>query len=77
MSSGAFVGSCAAFALIMVITNGMSESPSRILLAGIAGTQLFNAMTPHNARPPPLHAAITARLMRYCQTIPSSVCGNA
>lgn len=45
MSSGAFVGSCAAFALIMVITNGMSESPSRILLAGIAGTQLFNAMT--------------------------------
>ncbi|RYA40318.1 iron ABC transporter permease [Enterobacter cloacae complex sp. 2DZ2F2B] len=43
--SGAFVGSCAAFALIMVITNGMSESPSRILLAGIAGTQLFNAMT--------------------------------
>ncbi|VAF66868.1 iron complex transport system permease [Enterobacter hormaechei] len=45
VSSGAFVGSCAAFALIMVITNGMSESPSRILLAGIAGTQLFNAMT--------------------------------
>ena len=45
MSSGAFVGACAAFALIMLITNGMSASPSRILLAGIAGTQLFNAMT--------------------------------
>lgn len=45
VSSGAFVGSCAAFALIMLITNGMSASPSRILLAGIAGTQLFNAMT--------------------------------
>ena len=45
VSSGAFVGACAAFALIMLITNGMSASPSRILLAGIAGTQLFNAMT--------------------------------
>ncbi len=45
VSSGAFVGSCAAFVLIMLITNGMTESPSRILLAGIAGTQLFNALT--------------------------------
>ena len=45
VSSGAVVGSCAAIPLIMLITNGMSASPSRILLAGIAGTQLFNAMT--------------------------------
>ncbi|MEG5550557.1 iron ABC transporter permease [Enterobacter wuhouensis] len=45
VSSGAFIGSCAAFALIMVITNGMTASPPRILLAGIAGTQLFNALT--------------------------------
>ena len=45
VSSGAFIGACAAFGLIMLITRGMTESPSRILLAGIAGTQLFNALT--------------------------------
>ncbi|WP_253383950.1 FecCD family ABC transporter permease [unidentified bacterial endosymbiont] len=45
VSGGAFIGSCAAFTLIMLITNGMTASPSRILLAGIAGTQLFNALT--------------------------------
>lgn len=45
ISSGAFIGACAAFMLIMLITRGMTESPSRILLAGIAGTQLFNALT--------------------------------
>ncbi len=45
ISSGAFIGACCAFILIMLITHGMTDSPPRILLAGIAGTQLFNAMT--------------------------------
>ncbi|MCU6668177.1 iron ABC transporter permease [Enterobacteriaceae bacterium H4N4] len=45
VSSGAFIGACGAFTLIMLITHGMSDSPPRILLAGIAGTQLFNALT--------------------------------
>lgn len=45
VGSGAFIGACAAFGLILFITRGMSESPARILLAGIAGTQLFNALT--------------------------------
>ena len=45
ISGGAFVGACCAFGLIMLITHGMTDSPPRILLAGIAGTQLFNAMT--------------------------------
>jgi iron complex transport system permease protein len=45
ISSGAFIGACGAFGLIMVITQGMTDSPPRILLAGIAGTQLFNALT--------------------------------
>lgn len=45
ISSGAFIGACAAFVLIMIITRGMTDSPPRILLAGIAGTQLFNALT--------------------------------
>ncbi len=45
ISGGAFMGACCAFGLIMLITHGMTDSPPRILLAGIAGTQLFNAMT--------------------------------
>lgn len=45
VSSGAFIGACCAFILIMFITHGMTDSPPRILLAGIAGTQLFNALT--------------------------------
>ncbi|WP_222890090.1 iron chelate uptake ABC transporter family permease subunit [Enterobacter sp. C2] len=45
VSGGAFVGACLAFGLIVLITRGMSDSPPRILLAGIAGTQLFNALT--------------------------------
>lgn len=45
VSSGAFIGACCAFILIMLITHGMTDSPPRILLAGIAGTQLFNALT--------------------------------
>lgn len=45
VSGGAFVGACAAFGLILFLTKGMTDSPPRILLAGIAGTQLFNALT--------------------------------
>jgi iron complex transport system permease protein len=34
-----------AFPLIVVLSGGMHENASRIILAGIAGTQLFNALT--------------------------------
>ncbi|SFN07321.1 iron complex transport system permease protein [Izhakiella capsodis] len=45
VSVGAFIGACAAFALIMLLARGMRDSATRIILAGIAGTQLFNALT--------------------------------
>lgn len=44
-NSGAFAGACAAFALIILLSGGMRENSGRIILAGIAGTQLFNALT--------------------------------
>lgn len=43
--AGAFTGACIAFSLILVLSGGMRENASRIILAGIAGTQLFNALT--------------------------------
>ncbi|MEN4545380.1 MULTISPECIES: FecCD family ABC transporter permease [Pantoea] len=43
--AGAFTGACVAFSLIVVLSGGMRENASRIILAGIAGTQLFNALT--------------------------------
>lgn len=43
--AGAFIGACVAFALIVVLSGGMRENAARIILAGIAGTQLFNALT--------------------------------
>ena len=43
--AGAFIGACMAFLLIVVLSGGMREKAARIVLAGIAGTQLFNALT--------------------------------
>lgn len=45
VSAGAFIGACFAFALIVLLSGGMCENTTRIILAGIAGTQLFNALT--------------------------------
>ncbi|WPC76771.1 FecCD family ABC transporter permease [Vibrio porteresiae] len=45
VSGGAFIGACASFLVIMLLARGLSFEPSRIILAGIAGTQLFNALT--------------------------------
>lgn len=45
IGSGAFIGACLAFMLIVLLSGGMRENTSRIILAGIAGTQLFNALT--------------------------------
>ncbi|QNQ21383.1 iron chelate uptake ABC transporter family permease subunit [Kosakonia sp. SMBL-WEM22] len=43
--AGAFIGACIAFMLIILLSGGMRENAARIILAGIAGTQLFNALT--------------------------------
>ncbi|EPW1514237.1 FecCD family ABC transporter permease [Salmonella enterica subsp. diarizonae serovar 48:r:z] len=45
IGAGAFIGACAAFMLIILLSGGMRGSSARIILAGIAGTQLFNALT--------------------------------
>lgn len=45
IGAGAFTGACVAFSLIVVLSGGMRENASCIILAGIAGTQLFNALT--------------------------------
>ncbi|QBR48492.1 iron ABC transporter permease [Erwinia sp. QL-Z3] len=42
---GAFSGACIAFGLVALLSGGMRENAGRIILAGIAGTQLFNALT--------------------------------
>jgi len=43
--AGAFIGACLAFMLIILLSGGMRVNTARIILAGIAGTQLFNALT--------------------------------
>ncbi|MDT9633769.1 iron ABC transporter permease [Pseudomonas sp. JV449] len=47
LSAGAFVGAMAAFALVILLAraSGSSSGTGQIILAGIAGTQLFNALT--------------------------------
>ena len=45
VSGGAFIGACASFGIIMLLAGGMRDSSYRIILAGVAGTQLFNALT--------------------------------
>ncbi|AYF49926.1 iron ABC transporter permease [Pseudomonas fluorescens] len=47
LSAGAFVGAMAAFALVILLAraNGSASGTGQIILAGIAGSQLFNALT--------------------------------
>ena len=47
LSAGAFVGAMAAFALVTLLAraSGSSSGTGQIILAGIAGSQVFNALT--------------------------------
>ncbi len=47
LSAGAFVGAMAAFALVSLLAraSGSANGTGQIILAGIAGSQLFNALT--------------------------------
>jgi len=47
LSAGAFIGALTAFALVLVLARaaGPSSHNAQVILAGIAGSQLFNALT--------------------------------
>ncbi|MDM9625795.1 iron ABC transporter permease [Rhizobium sp. S152] len=45
LSSGAFVGAVVAFLFVAVLAAGTGGQSDRIVLAGVAGSQLFNALT--------------------------------
>lgn len=45
LSSGAFVGALASFALVLALAAGAGGGTARIVLAGVAATQLFSALT--------------------------------
>lgn len=47
LSGGAFIGALAAFALVLLLAraSGPSSNNAQVILAGIAGSQLFNALT--------------------------------
>ncbi|WP_300001583.1 iron chelate uptake ABC transporter family permease subunit [uncultured Cedecea sp.] len=45
LSAGAFAGAFAAFAFVALLTNGARGGNERTILAGVAASQLFNAMT--------------------------------
>ncbi|MBS7542780.1 FecCD family ABC transporter permease [Ancylobacter oerskovii] len=45
LSGGAFLGSVAALALVALLAAGAGGSSDRVILAGVAGSQLFNAAT--------------------------------
>ncbi len=45
LSGGAFLGALLAFALVSVLAASAGGSTDRIILAGVAGSQLFNALT--------------------------------
>lgn len=45
LSAGAFAGAFAAFAFVAFLTNGARGGNERTILAGVAASQLFNAMT--------------------------------
>lgn len=42
---GAFGGAFAAFALVALLSNGATSGPNHTILAGVAASQLFNALT--------------------------------
>ncbi|NIZ09538.1 iron ABC transporter permease [Pseudooceanicola sp. HF7] len=45
LSLGAFAGAFAAFALVALLSNGATSGPNHTTLAGLAASQLFNALT--------------------------------
>lgn len=45
MAGGAFIGAIAAFGLVLVLASLAGGTTDRVVLAGIAGTQLFSALT--------------------------------
>lgn len=45
ISAGAFGGATLAFGLVAALTRAAGGGPAQLVLAGIAGSQLFNAMT--------------------------------
>lgn len=45
LSGGAFAGALAAFALVLALAAVAGGGPDRVVLAGVAGTQLFSAVT--------------------------------
>ena len=45
LSAGAFAGAFAAFALVAILSNGATSGPNHTILAGVAASQLFNALT--------------------------------
>lgn len=45
LSAGAFAGAFAAFIFVALLSNGATGGPSKTILAGVAASQLFNALT--------------------------------
>jgi iron complex transport system permease protein len=45
LSSGAFIGAVVAFAMVLLLAAGAGGTPDRVVLAGVAATQLFSALT--------------------------------
>lgn len=45
LSAGAFAGAVVAFGLVLLLASGAGGGTDRIVLAGVAGTQLFSALT--------------------------------
>jgi iron complex transport system permease protein len=45
LSAGAFAGAFAAFLFVALLSNGARGGPSKTILAGMAASQLFNALT--------------------------------
>lgn len=45
ISTGAFVGAALAFALVAALARAAGGGPAQLVLAGIAGSQMFNALT--------------------------------
>ncbi|WP_322894153.1 MULTISPECIES: FecCD family ABC transporter permease [unclassified Yoonia] len=45
LSVGAFAGAFSAFGLVALLSNGATSGPNHTILAGVAASQLFNALT--------------------------------
>lgn len=45
LSGGAFIGAVVAFACVMLLAHGAGGATDRVILAGVAATQLFSALT--------------------------------